>query len=79
MLITFLIKRGIIMARLDIDHVYVSSERLEECVINAIEWGLEVSEQVACDLVGGMGITSDELDALGYDENEFPNLHQATM
>jgi len=69
----------VIMAKLDIDHVYISSERLEECVINAIEWGLEVSDQVAHDLIRGMGITSDELYVLGYDENEFPNLHQATM
>lgn len=62
----------------DINHVYVKSERLEECVINAIEWAINVSEQVTYDLICGMGITSDELDAIGYDEKNFPKMHEAT-
>lgn len=45
----------------------VSSERLEELVINAIEWAIEVSEQTARDLIAGMGITSEELESIGYD------------
>ena len=66
------------MAKLDENHVFVSSQRLEEIVTNALEWAIEVDEQIANDLVRGMGITSDELDAIGYDVDNFSSLHRAT-
>lgn len=62
----------------DKDHVYVKSERLEECVINALEWAIEVSEQTTFDLIRAMGITSDELDAIGYEKENFQKMHDAT-
>ena len=65
------------MAKTDSYHVYVSSERLEEIAINAIEWAIEHGEQITHDLVRGMGITSDELDAIGYEKENFSLLHDA--
>lgn len=62
----------------DTNHVYVKSERLEECLINAIEWAIQVGEQATHDLIRGIGITSDELDAIGYDAENFPEMHEAT-
>ena len=55
----------------------MESNRLEDLVIHALEWANEVSQQVANDLIGGMGITSDELAAVGYDADNFPSLHRA--
>lgn len=61
------------MSKVDI----VSRKRLEEITINAIEWAIEVGEQTTYDLILGMGITSDELDAIGYDKENFGSLHDA--
>lgn len=62
----------------DPHHVYVTSERLEEIAINALEWAIEVGEQTTTDLIRAMGITSDELDAIGYDKENFPSMHETT-
>lgn len=58
--------------------VNISSERLEELVIQALEWSIECSEQITHDLIGGMSITSDELELIGYDKENFPSMHKAT-
>ena len=52
--------------------------RNKQMIIDAIEWAINVSEQIACDLIRGMGITSDELNFIGYDKNDFPALHKYT-
>lgn len=51
--------------------------RLEELLINAIEHAVMVSEQYTHDLVKAIGITSDELDKIGYDKTNFPSMHAA--
>ena len=48
-------------------------------LIDVIGWANDVSGQVAHDMLHGMGITSEELDALGYDEINFPNLHRLVL
>ena len=50
-------------------------DRYEELLINAIEWAVNVSEQLTEDLIRAMGITSDELSAIGYDKDNFPAMH----
>ena len=59
-------------------NIHISSARLEEIVINAFEWAAEVSDQTICDLIRATGITSDELDAIGYDEENHPSMHKIT-
>ncbi len=49
--------------------------RYETLLINAIEWAVNVSEQHTKDIIRAMGITSDELSAIGYDEENFPTMH----
>ena len=49
--------------------------RYETLLINAIEWTVNVSEQHTKDIIRAMGITSDELSAIGYDEDNFPAMH----
>ena len=49
--------------------------RYETLLINAIEWTVNVSEQHTKDIIRAMGITSDELSAIGYDEDNFPMMH----
>lgn len=51
--------------------------RLEELCINALEWAIEHSEQTTHDLIRGMGITSDELEKIGYEKENFPSMHEA--
>ncbi len=50
--------------------------RYESLIINALEWSINVSEQSTSDLIHAMGITSDELSAIGYDEDNFPKMHR---
>lgn len=49
--------------------------RYETLLINAIEWAVNVSEQHTKDIIRAMGITSDELSAIGYDKDNFPAMH----
>ena len=53
-------------------------DRYETLIINALEWAINVSEQATCDLIRAMGITSEELSAIGYDEDNFPKMHGYT-
>ncbi len=50
--------------------------RIEELIINALEWAINVSEQATKDLIRAMEITSDELDEIGYDKENFPKMHE---
>ncbi len=52
--------------------------RYENLVINAIEWAVNVSEQHTYDLIRAMGITSEELSTIGYDEDNFPKMYEWT-
>ena len=49
--------------------------REEELLINSIEHAIEVSKGYTRDLIRASGITPEELDAIGYDEVNFPELH----
>ena len=49
--------------------------RYETLLINAIEWAVNISEQHTKDIIRAMGITSDELSAIGYDEDNFSVMH----
>ena len=51
------------------------TQRCEDLLIKAIEWTVNVSEQHTRDLLRAIGITSDELSAIGYDEENFPKMH----
>ncbi len=48
----------------------------EMLLTNVIAWADEVSGQVAHDMLHGMGISPEQLDALGFDKNNFPKLHR---
>ena len=54
----------------------IENRRMKELLINAIERAIDVSEQATHDIIRAMGITSDELDAIGYDKENFPNMHE---
>ena len=49
--------------------------RSEELIINMIEWAIDVSADTTRDLIRASGITSEELSAIGYDVENFPELH----
>ena len=53
----------------------MTAERTEELLINSIEWAVNISEQATHDIIRAIGITSDELDAIGYDKENFSNMH----
>ena len=53
-----------------------TTDRLMHMVLDAIEWAIEVSDDTTHDLLRGMGITSDELEELGYEKEEFPEMHK---
>lgn len=50
--------------------------RYEDCLINAIEHAIDVSTQYTHDLLRAMGITSEELEDIGYDRENFPKMHE---
>lgn len=50
--------------------------RARQLVLDAIEWAIEISEQTTHDLLRGMGITSDELEEIGYEKETFPEMHE---
>ena len=58
-----------------LDYVLTNS-RLKELLINAIEWSMDVSEQHTHDLLRATGITSHELEIIGYDKENFENIHR---
>ena len=50
--------------------------RMEDLLIGAFEWAINVSEQATHDLIRATGITSSELTTLGYDKVNFPKMHE---
>lgn len=58
-----------------LNHV-LTNNRLKELLINAIEWSIEVSEQHTHDLLRATRITSHELEIIGYDKENFENIHE---
>lgn len=56
----------------------ISNERMEELIINALEWAITCGEQTTHDLIHGMSITSEELDNIGYEKENFSRMHQMT-
>ena len=55
----------------------ITNERMEELLINALEWAIEKNEETTIELVQHMGITSDELEAIGYEKENFETMHNA--
>ena len=55
----------------------MNKERIEELLINAFEWAINVSETATHDLIRATGITSDELEDIGYEKENFPDMHAA--
>ena len=53
----------------------MNNNRLEELLINVFEWAINVSEQLSLDMVKASGITSDELNDIGYEKENFPSLY----
>lgn len=51
-------------------------DRKEELLISAFEWAINVSEQATHDLIRATGITSEELSEIGYDKENFPQMHE---
>lgn len=43
----------------------------------AINWAEESSEQILYDMLRAMDITSGQLDALGYNREMYPTMHNA--
>ena len=68
-----LINIGIILRKDTLLHM--NNNRLEELLINVFEWAINVSEQLSLDMVKASGITSDELNDIGYEKENFPSLH----
>ena len=56
----------------------MDNNRTEELLINAIEWAINISEQTTHDIIRAIGITSDELDIIGYDKENFHDMHEWT-
>ena len=54
----------------------IDRDILKCLVISAIEWSVNVSKQIIYDLLRGMGITSDMLEAIEYDKENYPDMHK---
>lgn len=54
----------------------MDKERLEELLIKALEWTIDCSEQATRDLIVAIGITCEELNDIGYDEDNFPEMYE---
>lgn len=50
--------------------------RYEELLINSLEHAINTSEQATKDLIRAMRIMPDELDEIGYDKENFPEMHK---
>ena len=48
----------------------------EMYLINAIEWAVNVGETATHDLLRAIAITSEDLEAIGYDRANFPKMHE---
>lgn len=54
----------------------VNKDRLETMLIAAIEHAVECSEQHTHDLLKAIGISSEELEAICYDKENYPKMHE---
>lgn len=54
----------------------MTKERIEELLINAFEGAINDSTRATIDLINVTGITSEELEELGYEKENFPDLHE---
>ena len=54
----------------------IKTDRTENLLIAAFEWAIEVSEQTTRDLVCATGILPEELAAIGYNKEDFPEMHK---
>ena len=54
----------------------MTKERTEELLINAFEGAINDSTRATIDLINVTGITSEELEELGYEKENFPDLHE---
>lgn len=54
----------------------MENSRAEELLVNAFEWAVNVSEQTTKDIIEATGITSEELETIGYDKDNFPDMHE---
>ena len=48
----------------------------EKLLINAFEWAINDADQTTKDLIHATGISSEQLTAIGYDKENFPQLHE---
>ena len=56
--------------------VFETNGRIENLLIYAFEWAINVGEQATCDIIRATGILPEELDAIGYDAENFPKMHE---
>lgn len=55
----------------------MNKERSEELLVNALVYVDAVSRQYSYDFVKATGITSPELEALGFEREYYPLMHKA--
>lgn len=55
---------------------FMKNNRMEELLINAIEWAIDCGGSHTHDLLRSMGITSKELEKIGYEKDNFHELHE---
>lgn len=55
---------------------YVTHDRLEDIIIKAFEHAIDVSEQATFDLIKATDMCRHELTAIGYDEDNYPDMHK---
>ena len=48
----------------------MDKKRLEELLIKALEWTSNCSEQMTKDMISAIGITNNELDEIGYEQQK---------
>lgn len=53
----------------------MTKARLEELLINIFEDAIDSSEEKTKELVSHSGITSKELESIGYERDNFPEMH----
>ncbi len=56
--------------------IFEVNGRLENLLIYAFEWAINVGEQATHDIIRATGILPEELDAIGYDAENFPKMHE---
>lgn len=54
----------------------MNNGRMEELLINALEWVIEIGDDATHDLIHNMNISSDELEEIGYEKENFPKMHE---